>query len=147
MGETTLKTKHVLHMMPGTGKTWLCENFPNLFADGDILYEKAFPGKWVGRVHLIPLEERKAALQDTGRTVLTNDHEVAELSVVHLSVDDYIAAGTRRGDIPKSQLRKWFNELMAHSRPIQVPDPQSYAVGLATNWSAAFVATPPNQLV
>lgn len=120
----------VVHMLPGSGKTWLVDAYPEAFADGDVLYEIEFPGKWKGNVHNLSLAARKSALEQTGKTVLTNDHEVADLSVLHESVEDYLKRASAREDLDPAVLRKWYSDAVENLHPMLVVDPQAYVMRL-----------------
>lgn len=113
----------IIHMLPGSGKTWLAQSDPESFIDGDVLYEKFFPGAWKSRVHLIEPKLRAMALRSP-KTVLTNDHEMADVSVIHARLEDYLERASSRLDLDPLQLATWYREALGNPRVTIEEDPQ-----------------------
>lgn len=124
----------IIHMLPGAGKTWLTESFPELFEDGDVLYERSFPGQWKGRVHLLDIKARRLALRSK-KAVLTNDHAVADIGFVHDNLQSYLERASPRADLRKEQLTEWYNQSTLAGFDKLVEDPQQEALNRARNFS------------
>lgn len=101
----------IIHMLPGSGKTWLCEIKPHQFVDTDSIFQEAGLD-FVGAVETID-REFKLALIDAareGRVVLTNDPTIADLSCLHVDLSSYLADAARRGDISEDDATRWYSD-------------------------------------
>lgn len=115
----------IVHMLPGSGKSWLARRYPATFADGDDLYERAFTAAYRGRVHLLDPVRRRAAL-DSKLVVLTNDHEMADYSIIFDSEAAYLRRASKRADLAPTQLKLWYRECLLNNSPLRVADPHRY---------------------
>lgn len=100
----------IIHMLPGSGKTWLCERKPHQFVDTDAIFDEAGLDH-VGSVDHIDREFKLALVEAVceKRIVLTNDPSIADMSCLHVDLKSYLTDARRRGDISEEDAATWYS--------------------------------------